>query len=92
MRTDSTNVVGVGAADGAGGDQRQVRTGVRAGAAAGLHARRSKGAQEAHEAIRPTSPHRDPASVKQFLSPPAVPALSADLAAIHGQPDGAGDS
>lgn len=30
---------------------------------------RSKGAQEAHEAIRPTSFHRKPDQVKQFLSP-----------------------
>ncbi|MCL1972353.1 MAG: type I DNA topoisomerase [Endomicrobia bacterium] len=29
---------------------------------------KSKGAQEAHEAIRPTSPHRIPASIKQYLS------------------------
>jgi DNA topoisomerase-1 len=28
---------------------------------------KSKGAQEAHEAIRPTDPHRDPESVKPFL-------------------------
>jgi DNA topoisomerase I len=30
---------------------------------------KAKGAQEAHEAIRPTSAMRDPASVKQYLSP-----------------------
>jgi DNA topoisomerase-1 len=30
---------------------------------------RSKGAQEAHEAIRPTHPHREPAAVKPFLTP-----------------------
>ncbi len=30
---------------------------------------KSKGAQEAHEAIRPTSPRRVPASIKQYLSP-----------------------
>ncbi len=34
-----------------------------------LYARKSKGAQEAHEAVRPTAPRRDPASVKSFLSP-----------------------
>ncbi len=33
-----------------------------------VYSRKSKGAQEAHEAIRPTSPQRDPASVKPFLS------------------------
>ncbi|MCC6793298.1 MAG: type I DNA topoisomerase [Thermomicrobiales bacterium] len=34
-----------------------------------VYARKSKGAQEAHEAIRPTSPQRDPQSVKSFLTP-----------------------
>ncbi|MCL2485365.1 MAG: type I DNA topoisomerase [Endomicrobia bacterium] len=29
---------------------------------------KSKGAQEAHEAIRPTSPYRTPAAIKQYLS------------------------
>jgi DNA topoisomerase-1 len=33
-----------------------------------VYSRKAKGAQEAHEAIRPTAPHRDPASVKPFLS------------------------
>jgi DNA topoisomerase-1 len=33
-----------------------------------VYARKAKGAQEAHEAIRPTSPHRDPTSVKPFLT------------------------
>ena len=33
-----------------------------------VYSRKAKGAQEAHEAIRPTSPHRDPASVKPFLT------------------------
>ncbi len=30
---------------------------------------KSKGAQEAHEAIRPTNPARDPESIKEFLDP-----------------------
>jgi len=30
---------------------------------------RSKGAQEAHEAIRPTHPEKDPESIKEFLEP-----------------------
>ncbi|MFL5760792.1 MAG: type I DNA topoisomerase [Thermomicrobiales bacterium] len=33
-----------------------------------VYARRSKNAQEAHEAIRPTAPQRDPESVKPLLS------------------------
>jgi DNA topoisomerase-1 len=35
-----------------------------------VYSRKSKGAQEAHEAIRPTYPHRDPQSVKKLLSAP----------------------
>ena len=89
MRTDSTNVA-ASAQDAA----REViapafRAGVRAGQAAGLHAQ-GKGAQEAHEAIRPTSPHRDPASVKPFLSPQQFQALPADLAALRRLADAAG--
>ena len=34
-----------------------------------IYAKKAKGAQEAHEAIRPTSPQRDPESVRRFLSP-----------------------
>ncbi|MGI9254281.1 MAG: type I DNA topoisomerase, partial [Thermomicrobiales bacterium] len=33
-----------------------------------VYARKSKGAQEAHEAIRPTSPNREPLLVKQYLT------------------------
>jgi len=33
-----------------------------------VYARKAKGAQEAHEAIRPTAPQRDPNSVKPFLT------------------------
>ncbi len=35
-----------------------------------VYSRKSKGAQEAHEAIRPTSPQRDPQSVRKLLSAP----------------------
>lgn len=33
-----------------------------------IYTKKAKGAQEAHEAIRPTAPGRDPESVKQYLS------------------------
>lgn len=33
-----------------------------------VYTKKSKGAQEAHEAIRPTAPQRDPQSVKPYLS------------------------
>ena len=80
----------LGAAGGPRGNRR--RFGDRSSCRTSLPSTRSKskGAQEAHEAIRPTSPHRDPQSVKKLLSAPAVQALPARLAAVHGQPDGAG--
>jgi len=69
MRTDSTNVASTA--------QQAARDVIaeRFGQAfvpdkPPVYSRKSKGAQEAHEAIRPTSPHRDPASVKKFLSQP----------------------
>ena len=51
---------------------------------------RAVGAQEAHEAIRPTSANRTPETVKAFLSNRPVQALPADLAALRGLPDGSG--
>jgi DNA topoisomerase-1 len=69
MRTDSTNV--------AGSAQQEARTviSVRFGPEyvpdrPPFYAKKAKGAQEAHEAVRPTAPRRDPASVKPFLSGP----------------------
>ncbi len=69
MRTDSTNV--------ASSAQHSAREAIASkfGPAyvpdkAPVYSRKSKGAQEAHEAIRPTSPHRDPLSVKKLLSAP----------------------
>jgi DNA topoisomerase-1 len=68
MRTDSTNI--------AASAQQAAREVIEAKygsdsipAKPPVYTRKSKGAQEAHEAIRPTGPHRDPASVKAFLSP-----------------------
>ena len=67
MRTDSTNI--------AASAQQAAREVIAAkyGPASvpprpPVYTRRSKGAQEAHEAIRPTAPNRDPASVKGFLT------------------------
>jgi DNA topoisomerase-1 len=67
MRTDSTNV--------ASSAQEAARATIAAKfgqafvpARPPVYTRKSKGAQEAHEAIRPTSPGRDPNSVKGFLS------------------------
>jgi len=68
MRTDSTNVSAVA--------QQAARAviSVKFGPEyvpdkAPAYAKKAKGAQEAHEAIRPTAPQRDPAGVKKFLSP-----------------------
>jgi DNA topoisomerase-1 len=69
MRTDSTNV--------AASAQQAARAviSVRFGPEfvpdrPPVYARKAKGAQEAHEAIRPTAPQRDPNSVKPYLSGP----------------------
>ncbi len=68
MRTDSTHVSGVA--------QKEARTYVTEKYDADFlppkppqYKTRSKGAQEAHEAIRPTSVMRDPDKVKPFLEP-----------------------
>jgi DNA topoisomerase-1 len=68
MRTDSLNV---------SAQAQQAARAVISGkfgpefvpASSPVYKTRSKGAQEAHEAIRPTHPSRDPASVKSFLTP-----------------------
>jgi DNA topoisomerase-1 len=67
MRTDSTQV-----ADSALAEVREYIRG-RYGkdhlpAKARVYKKTSKGAQEAHEAVRPTSIRRDPASLKDYLS------------------------
>jgi DNA topoisomerase-1 len=68
MRTDSTNV--------SASAQQAARSFINDKFGAGyvperapVYARRSKGAQEAHEAVRPVNPHREPALVKSFLTP-----------------------
>ncbi len=67
MRTDSTAMAGV-----AMGEARDVigaRYGTQYTMPKGrVYKTRSKGAQEAHEAIRPTSFHRDPDSLARWLS------------------------
>jgi DNA topoisomerase-1 len=69
MRTDSTNVAG--SAQQAARAVISTKYGVEyVPARTPLYTKRSKGAQEAHEAIRPTAPQRDPESVKQYLSGP----------------------
>lgn len=67
MRTDSTNVAA--SAQVAAREEIARRYGPEyVPERPPVYSRKAKGAQEAHEAIRPTSPHRDPASVKPFLS------------------------
>jgi DNA topoisomerase-1 len=68
MRTDSTNVSAV--AQQAARAVISVKFGPEyVPATPPVYARKAKGAQEAHEAVRPTAPQRDPASVKKYLSP-----------------------
>lgn len=68
MRTDSTQV--------AASAQQRAREVIAARWGADflpdrppVYAKKAKGAQEAHEAIRPTDPARDPESVKPYLTP-----------------------
>ncbi len=49
---------------------------------------RAKTAQEAHEAIRPTSVHRTPEKMRAFLTPGTASALHLDLATLCRQSDG----
>ena len=67
MRTDSTNVAAVA--------QERAREAIKTHFGADLlpakspvYSRRSKGAQEAHEAVRPTDPMRHPDQVKKHLN------------------------
>ena len=67
MRTDSTNVSTV--AQQAARAVISVKFGPEyVPTQVPVYTKKSKGAQEAHEAIRPTAPQRDPASVKKFLT------------------------
>jgi len=68
MRTDSTNI--------ASSAQQRVREVITARHGAEflperppVYTRKAKGAQEAHEAIRPTDPARAPEQIQSFLSP-----------------------
>ncbi len=68
MRTDSTNVASVA--------QQEARAVISARYGAQyvpekppLYSRKAKNAQEAHEAIRPTSVRRDPEEIKAYLAP-----------------------
>jgi len=71
MRTDSTNVAS--SAQQAARAVISTKYGVEyVPARTPLYTKRSKGAQEAHEAIRPTAPQRDPESVKKYLSGPQL--------------------
>jgi DNA topoisomerase-1 len=68
MRTDSTNVAAT--AQQAARAVISVKFGPEyVPAKPPVYTRKAKGAQEAHEAIRPTSPQRDPESVRRFLTP-----------------------
>ncbi|MBA2246535.1 MAG: type I DNA topoisomerase [Chloroflexia bacterium] len=69
MRTDSTNISG--SAQQAARAVISTRFGVEyVPARPPMYTKKSKGAQEAHEAVRPTSPQRDPQAVKKQLSAP----------------------
>ncbi|MEW6542594.1 MAG: type I DNA topoisomerase [Nitrospirota bacterium] len=65
MRTDSTRIASEAAAEAR--DLVRERFGPNYLPASPNVYKTQKGAQEAHEAIRPTSAHRDPESIKQYL-------------------------
>ena len=67
MRTDSTTVAGTALRETAEYIRRQFGDDY-ASKSPRMYKRKVKGAQEAHEAIRPTSMNRDPASVRRYLS------------------------
>ncbi|MCO5215193.1 MAG: type I DNA topoisomerase [Thermomicrobiales bacterium] len=69
MRTDSTNISSQVQQDTRGVIAERFGSEYVPGTAP-IYKSRAKGAQEAHEAIRPTNPARDPQSVKSFLSAP----------------------
>jgi DNA topoisomerase-1 len=68
MRTDSTTVASVAQAE-ARGVIAERFGGRYVPERPPVYSRKSKNAQEAHEAIRPTSAHRDPETLKPYLSP-----------------------
>ena len=67
-----------------------LRQGERAGRAARVYKTKSKNAQEAHEAFRPTSVMRTPESLKDRLDARSVQAVLADLEAHRRLSDGTG--
>ena len=88
MRTDNVDAVGRGAAAPCA---PQVATEYGAAvpvAAAQQYTSKVKNAQEAHEAIRPTTPLRSPDQVGRRAEPPGAGAVPADLAAHAGLADG----
>ena len=86
MRTDSTNVASSALGEAAAyikqkfGDSFSPKS-------PRLYTKKVKGAQEAHEAIRPTSIRREPDSLKQLLNRGPVPDVRAHMEANAGQPD-----
>ena len=66
MRTDSTNVAAVAQQAARDGDQRQVRTGVRAGQAARLRARRRRARRRRTRRFARPRRSRDPAASSRF--------------------------
>ena len=89
MRTDSMNVSTI-----AQQEAREYVTGKYGSnylpAESPIYKTKSANAQEAHEAIRPTSAMRDPEKVKDFLDPAMLQVVSFDLAKVCGFANGTG--
>ena len=92
MRTDSTNVAGVGpGARRASSSRERYRRRITSRRSRAVYKTKRKGAQEAHEAIRPTSVVREPGRAQGRSSTADQYKLyRPDLAALRRQPDGRG--
>ena len=89
MRTDSTAIAGVAMGEAQAVIARALRRALHGAGKGRVYKTKAKGAQEAHESIRPTSFLRDPDSLREHLKPDELQAVPADLAARDRVADGA---
>ena len=89
MRTDSVTIADTALREIARAREGRVRRGVPL-AEPRRYKTKKRSAQDAHEAIRPTSAMRTPQRVGERARPRPAPALHADLAALRRVPDGRG--
>ena len=88
MRTDGVTMAGEAITEARARDRRRAMARAMCRGAPRVYTSKAKNAQEAHEAIRPTSFARTPEEVARYLDADAGQALRADLEARRRQPDG----